>query len=164
MELVDGEVVAHMPVSGRHGTRAAIIITALSIFVAKHRLGDVGPEIGFLARRNPDTVLAPDVAFFGASNEHPEGLPEEGFVPWPPTLAVEVVSPNDLDSDVMGKVDAYLACGVARIWVVRPKRQTVTVYRDDKTARIVTIDGALTSEDAALTVQGFTLPLADLFA
>lgn len=164
MELIDGRVVTHMPVTGKHGVRAIDIGAELRAFARAHKLGEVGGEIGFIVRRNPDTVLAPDIAFVAASPEHPDGTPEEGFVPWPPTLAVEVISPNDLDSEVTGKVDTYLAAGVSRVWVVRPKRQTVTVYRDNRTARIVGMDGALTSDDAAFAVEGFSLAISDLFA
>jgi hypothetical protein len=74
------------------------------------------------------------------------------------------ISPNDLDSEVNGKVDAYLGAGLARVWVVRPKLQTITVYRDDRTARIVGMDDALTSDDAAFAVDGVSLAISDLFA
>ncbi len=164
MELLAGKVVTYMPVSGKHGTRAGFIARTLGNFADAHRLGETAVEAGFLVKRSPDTVLAPDVSFFPFSVERPGGVPEEGFVPYPPVLAVEVVSPNDLDSEVMEKVDEYLAVGVARIWVVRAKRGTVTVYRDDKTARIVSVDGMLESNDAGFDVAGFRLPVGDLFA
>lgn len=164
MELVAGKVVTHMPVSGKHGTRAGFIARALGNFADERRLGETAVEAGFLLRRSPDTVLAPDVSFFAYSDERPGGVPEEGFVPYPPTLAVEVVSPNDLDSEVMGKVDDYLAANIERVWVVRPKSRTVTVYRADKTARIVSVDGVLQSDDAAFGAPGFQLLVAELFA
>ncbi len=164
MELVCGRVVTYMPVSGKHGTRALWIGRRLGDFADRHRLGEVGVEIGVLVRRSPDTVRAPDVAFFSGDAMPAEGLPEEGFVPFAPTLAVEVVSPDDLDRDVAAKVDDYLAAGVERIWIVRPKRKTVTVYQHGGTARVVGEDGVLTSDDAAFTAEGFELGLAELFA
>lgn len=93
----------------------------------------------------------------------PGGLPEEGFVPYPPTLAVEVSSPNDLLADVTAKVDQYVAAGVERVWVVQPKNKTVTVYQG-ATARILRLGSSLTSDDAGFEVEGFDLAVADIFA
>ena len=162
MELVRGEVVQHMPVNGKHGKRQGRIFRRLEEFTERFEPGEAPVEAGFLVARNPDTVLAPDVSFFPASRTGPGGLPEEGFIPYVPLLAVEVVSPNDRDSDVMEKVDTYLACGVERIWVVRPQRKTVTVYRAGGTARILREDDALTSDDAGFGTPGFELKLAEL--
>lgn len=86
MELVAGEVVTYMPVSGKHGTRASYIARKLGNYADEHSLGEVPVEAGFLLQRSPDTVLAPDVSFFVRSPLHPGGVPEEGFVPYPPNL------------------------------------------------------------------------------
>ena len=163
MELVCGKVVTYMPVSGKHGIRALRIGRSLGDFVDAHYLGEVAVEAGFLVRRTPDTVRAPDVSFFSRESIPDGGIPEEGFVPFRPTLAIEVVSPDDLDKDVSAKVDDYLEAGVERVWVVRPRRHTVTVYRHGGTARIVGADGVLTSEDAGFSVEGFELPIDSLF-
>jgi Uma2 family endonuclease len=163
MELVCGKVVTYMPVSGKHGTRALRIGRSLGSFVDAHRLGEVAVEAGFLVRRSPDTVRAPDVSIFSRHSIPDGGVPEEGFVPFPPTLAIEVVSPDDLDREVSAKVDEYLEAGVERVWVVRPRRRTVTVYRRGGTARIVGRDGVLTSEDAGFSAEGFELSVDSLF-
>ncbi len=163
MELVAGEVVTWMPVSGKHGTRAVKICSRLDRFAEQHALGEVSVEVGFLLARNPDSVRAPDVSFVSRSAMPPGGLPEEGFVPYPPTLAVEVSSPNDLLADVTAKVDQYVAAGVERVWVVQPKNKTVTVYQG-ATARILRLGSSLTSDDAGFEVEGFDLAVADIFA
>src|SRR5690348_4062951 len=105
MELVRGEVIQHMPASGRHGERALTIGMALRQFAQANNEGRTVGEAGFLVARNPDSVLEPDAAFYPGSRIGPGGLPEEGFIPYVPLLAVEVVSSNDRDSDVMEKVD-----------------------------------------------------------
>lgn len=163
MELVAGEVVTWMPVSGKHGTRAVRICSRLERFSTDNAQGEVSVEVGFLLARRPDSVRAPDVSFVRKSAMPAGGLPEEGFVPYPPTLAVEVSSPNDLLVDVTAKVDQYLAAGAERVWVVQPRNQTVTVYRG-ATARILRIGSSLTSDDAGFEAEGFDLPLAEIFA
>lgn len=162
MELVRGEVVTHMPVGGVHGRLAGLIIKLFLRFLDQHSLGEVGPEIGFTLQRDPDIVLAPDVAFV-ANVKLPGGVLPEGFVEGPPTLAVEIVSPNDRDHEVSDKVDDYLRLGTERVWVVRPRPRTVTVHRQDNTARTYHIGETLTSDDAGFSVEGFALPLDELF-
>lgn len=163
MELVCGRVVTDMPVSGKHAMRAGVLIEYLAPFARQHKLGVVGPEPGILIRRKPDTVRAPDVAFFASASMPAGGIPEEGFVPFPPTLAVEVVSPDDLDREVAAKVADYLEAGVERVWVVRPRLRTVTVHRPGGAAQTITENGVLTSDDAGFSVEGFELPIAAIF-
>lgn len=162
-ELVCGRVVTQMPVSGKHAKRAGLIIRRLGNFIEAHELGEIGPEAGFLIKRAPDSVRAPDVAFFANEVLGESGLPEQGFVPFAPTLAVEIVSPGDLDREVSAKVDDYLRAGVQRIWIVRPPLRNVTVYHADGTARVLDDGATLTSDDAGFTTEGFELPIASLF-
>ena len=163
MELVRGEVVCMSPVGYQHGEVAGAVSAALRPFARKHRLGGVGVEVGFRVAGSPDTVLAPD-AHFLARERVPTGSDASRFVEGAPTLAVEVVSPNDRDIDVQAKVEAYLAAGSERVWVTRPEQQSVTVYRPDGTARIFHAGDVLTSEDAAFAVDGFELAVAEIFA
>lgn len=163
VELVRGEVVTHMPVGGVHFRITGLIIKFLLRFMDQHPLGEVGPELGVVLGRHPDIVRAPDVAFI-AKDRLPGGVLPEGFIDGAPTLAVEVVSPNDRDQELNAKVDEYLAFGAERVWVVRPARKSVTVYRPDNTARIYHAGDALTSDDAGFSADGFVLPLDDLFA
>ena len=89
------------------------------------------------------------------------GLPEEGFFPGAPDLAVEVVSPGDLDVEVQGKEDDYLEFGTRLVWVIRSKKRTVTVYHPDGTARRYGSGEALSGEEV---LPGFSLALSELFA
>jgi Uma2 family endonuclease len=162
-ELIDGRVVRMAPVGGGHGKRALIVGRALLNFVESRALGEVLVETGFILGRHPDNVRGPDVSFT-ARERLPAGLPEEGFLTGPPTLAVEVVSPNDPEREIERKVIAYLAAGSERVWVVRPKTRTVTVHRPGGDARTYGIGATLSSDDAGFAVEGFALKLADLFA
>lgn len=164
MELVRGRVVNFMPVSGKHGIRALLIGQALRQFVVSHKLGECMVETGYILARNPDVVRAPDVSFLAADRVPAGGVPEEGFIDGVPSLAIEVVSPNDLDSEVTDKVLDYLEAGCERVWVVRPRRNTVTIHYANGTARILSAGTVLTSDDAGFTVPGFELPLDELFA
>ncbi len=163
MELVEGRVVTMPPTSGDHGERAGDVNAELRAFVRQHGLGRVGPEIGFTLARNPDIVFGPDVAFLTEERVAASNW-QEGFIEGPPTLAVEVVSPNDRMTEVQAKVETYLRYGTERVWVVEPKTQTVTVHHPGGDSHTYHVGDALTSHDAAFSVDGFSFPLDELFS
>jgi Uma2 family endonuclease len=76
-ELIEGQMVK-MPLNGgAHGVIESEIGYAIGAFVKTHPLGTVLiGEVGFVLHRNPDTVLAPDVAFILAGREPAKGTPE----------------------------------------------------------------------------------------
>ena len=163
MELVRGRVKFAPPADTGHGERAFLIGVALYAFARKHGLGIVTGEGGYRLASGPDVVRAPDAAFL-ATERIPLGLPDEGYFDGAPNLAVEVISPTDKDADIAEKVLDYLTFGTERVWVVRPGLRTVTVHRPGGDAHTYTITDTLTSADAAFSVTGFTLPVAELFA
>jgi Uma2 family endonuclease len=162
MELVHGKVVTMVPGGGEHGHLAGDLHAAIRAFVRPRGLGLVAPEVGYLLSRDPDLVRAPDVSFTRA-DLLPGGRLPRAYVDHAPTLVIEVTSPGDTDADVNKKVREYLAAGTERVWVVRPETQTVTVHRPGNTSRTFAVGATLTSDDAGFTVEGFALPLADLF-
>ena len=159
MELVDGKVVTMPPVGREHGVLVGRLSRALSGFSDD---GEFGVGAGFRLFPDRDLVRAPDVHWV-ASERLPE-FSDEGFYDSFPDLAVEVVSPDDRDSEVSEKVHEYLAAGTRRVWVVRPKTKSVTVHRPDGSAQTYTGDSALTSADAGFPLDGFSLELTDLFS
>lgn len=126
-ELLEGELIQMTPAGARHGQTTLAVGTILRTFVKEKGLGHVvSNHTGVFTEKDPDTVLAPDLAYW--SHERLPELPE-GFAEVPPDLAVEVVSPGDSQSYVHRKLLHYLDHGIALIWVVDPKARTVTQYR-----------------------------------
>lgn len=158
-ELVRGELVEMTPVGRRHGAMARRLGAKLGDFTDAHKLGETMVETGFCLECRPDTVRAPDVSFLSTERLPPED--HQGFVPGPPDLAVEIVSPGEMDADVQDKVMDYLAHGTRLVWVVRPQQRMVTVYRPDGTARVLGETDTLEGDEV---VPGFTLPLQALFS
>jgi Uma2 family endonuclease len=163
VELVRGRVVCMAPVGPDHGETATDLAAELRGFARANRLGRVRVETGYWLERDPDTQRGPDVSFIGN-----ETLAREttwhGASDQVPALAVEVVSPNDTDREVAEKVEEYLRAGVQRVWVVRIELQTVTVHRQGGDAHTYHVGETLSSDDAAFQVDGFALPLSELFA
>lgn len=162
MELVAGRVVTEMPVGRLHAKLAARLARFLGDFVERLRLGEVHVELGHRTEREPDSVRAPDVSFVTASRL--AGMSDDGFVEDSPTLAIEVMSKNDRESEVAQKVEEYLDAGAERVWIVRPKNRTVTVHRPGGDSHTYGRDDVLDSADAGFAAEGFRLPLEELFA
>jgi Uma2 family endonuclease len=159
-ELVRGQLHTMSPAGPRHGKVAARFAKLLMNHVDLHRLGDVyGTDTGFLVERGPDTVRAPDVAFVVASRTHL--VPEQGWFPGPPDLAVEVRSPGDAPAEQRTKALEWLAHGCQLAVVVDPGLRRVSVYRPGAPAEELGEGDTFTPGGL---VPGFTLRIADLFA
>lgn len=78
-----------------------------------------------------------------------------------PDLAVEVVSPNDLYTDVEEQVATWLEHGARLVVVVNPRRRTVTLYRPSGQVRHLTVADTLEGEEV---VSGWSLPVKALFS
>lgn len=159
-ELVKGALITMSPPGAVHGRFATLLASFLQSFARTRRLGEVLVETGFRLATDPDTVLAPDVSFISSARIPATGLPE-GYFPGAPDLAIEIVSPGDLDEEVQAKVAAYLQSGSKLVWVLRPKRRTVTVHHPDGTARTLGVNDTLSGESL---LPDFSLPLRELFS
>jgi Uma2 family endonuclease len=158
-ELIRGALQPMSPTGLDHFLLTGRLIGELHRWAAPRRAGPVGGELGFIVGRNPDTVLAPDVAFIAADRVPPRGAP--GFLPIAPDLAVEVLSPSNSASDILDKVRMYLDFGVRLVWIVDPATSTLTEYAPDGAARWLTAADTLDGGDV---LPGFSLDLGALFA
>ena len=57
----------------------------------------------------------------------------------------------------------YFEAGVPIVWVVRPDPETVEVLRRDGSRLEFRTGDTLTGAEAGFEVEGFSMPLADLF-
>lgn len=160
-DLIRGALIQMAPAAAKHGKCAMRLGSRLDGYVTRHRLGTVfAAETGFVLARDPDTVLAPDVAFVRADRLPPE---EEWVrhLALAPDLVVEGLSPSDTASAVLDKVLFYLDAGSRLVVTLDPIRRIAFVYGPDRVGRIRRLDDTFDGGDV---VPGFRLPLADLFA
>jgi Uma2 family endonuclease len=160
-ELMDG-VLKEFPWSGvLAGVIGAQLVSALDKFVQSSQLGYVtGGKAGYVLSRNPDTVVAPNIGFVRHAR-FPDGLPDRGFCPTPPDLAIEVISFDDMRADIEQKQRLYTRAGVPLVWLVDPEARTVTVYRLGAEPEVLDESMMLEGEDI---VPGFSLPVERVFA
>ena len=159
-DLIRGELYSMPPAEEVHGEVGGRI----AVFVGSHVLGNgLGnicvAEPGFYLARDPDVLVAPDVAFVRADRVRPKDE-RRGFVPFAPDLAVEVISPSESAKQVGDKIAAYLDAGTAELRVVRSLRRTVTVYEPGQEPRVLSMGDVLGGGDV---LPGFALPVADIF-
>jgi Uma2 family endonuclease len=84
----------------------------------------------------------------------------DGYVTTRPGLVVEVVSEQDEQEGIGMRVGAWLDFGVDEVWVVDPKRRTVTVHGAVRDARVYR-HGEEVAGDGVLA--GFSMQVAALF-
>jgi len=159
-ELVAGELKPMTPPSSRHAAVVSQLDRLLGNHVARRKLGVVlAGDPGFLLARDPDTVLAPDIAFIRADRITAQPL-GEGYWSGAPDLAVEVLSPGNAPNEARDKALAWLDAGARLVWVVDPATRTVTVYRSSTDIETLPQGAEL---DAPSLLPAFHCPIADLF-
>ncbi|MBI3797694.1 MAG: Uma2 family endonuclease [Deltaproteobacteria bacterium] len=159
-ELVEGELIRMAPTGGEHGVLTVRLGRLLDEYVEAHDLGIVcGAETGFVLRRTPDTVRAPDAAFIAKDRIPASGVPKT-YWPFPPDVAVEVVSPSDRFDDVQTKVAEYLTAGTRLVWVVNPTTRTIFVYHSARDVQALGEEDELNGEEI---IPGFRCSVRRVF-
>ena len=116
-------------------------------------------EAGCILRRGPDTGVGIDVAYFSA--EAVVATPENSaYFQGPPTLAVEILSPSDMQAGIDEKVALYLEAGTLVVWVLNARFRTVTVHRPGTEPVPFNALQELTAEPH---LPGFRVEIVDLF-
>ena len=154
-EYVKGELVPMAPPTMEHGDISMSLSLLLGIHIRENQLGRLYPaDTDF---KLGDRLVKPDIAFVSTAR-----LPENRrqASPVAPDLAVEVVSPTDIQYRVVEKTFAYLNAGTRLVWIIEPVGKTVTVYRSETDIKTLTSEDTLTGEEV---VEGFSCQVAQLF-
>ena len=159
-ELIRGVFCETMPPGKIHAIVASKLGFLLLTFVFPRRLGVVTSEIGVWIERDPDTVRAPDIAFFSIEKEPPGAETSRGYSTAVPDLVVEVESPSDTLAAMREKALMWLRHGARMVWNVHPDSRTVDVYRPNRTIITLAEGDALDGYDA---IPGFACGVSEVF-
>jgi Uma2 family endonuclease len=160
-ELVDGVLRRMTPAGHVHGRVAARIGAMLTTFVHEHGLGATyAAETGFILRRSPDTVRAPDASFVTTARLAVLEFSPSGYFPGAPDLAVEVLSPDDSHSEVEKKTADWLVSGCRVVVLLDPRREVAVVRRPDTPAETLGSGDELAVPDL---LPGWSAIVGDLF-
>lgn len=159
-ELVKGELRKMSPSGWEHGKVVVNITLLLGGYVKSNNLGVCGgAETGFKIASDPDTVRAPDLAYV-TPERVPEGDASKKFFVGAPDLAVEVVSPGDTRREVDEKVGDWLDAGTRAVWIINPKKRSVSVYHSLKDVTHLSEADEL---DGGEVVPGFRCKVLEIF-
>ena len=156
-EIIQGELITLPPPKWKHSDVARRANRAL-LSLEDQGLGHVYVEAGYKLSDNPPTWIQPDVSFLRA--ERFRTAARGGYLTGAPGLAMEIVSPSESARDVKRKVEALLAAGGQRVWVVYPESRRVNVFLRDGTSCIRRASDTLSLPDL---LPGWELPVAKLF-
>lgn len=149
-DLVRGQLSRERSVTKRnrfHARTEARISQQLCNWLDANQLGGsiLSGEVGTILRRDPDTVVDIDIAYFDA-----EVIAQQSdvttMIEGAPVLAVEILSPSDKQEDIHGKIDDYREAQVPVIWIVDPHFRTVTVHSRDNLPRLFSGEQIITVE------------------
>ncbi len=159
-ELVKGELRILPPAKKEHGLIESAILQSLFGYLKTNPIGIVTTgDTGYILSRNPDTVRAPDVGFI--SNERAaRDTDTKQYWTIAPDLAVEIVSPSDVLYEVEEKIQDFLDAGTLIVWLVNPRRHTVTIYEKDQNPVVLREKQNLAAPGI---LSGFQLPIIDIF-
>ena len=143
------------PASLEHQDLILFLARLLAAFVEQHRLGHVWTSgVQMRLRRRP-SGREPDVLFLS----HADRL-RPTYLDGPADLAVEIVSPDSIQRDLVEKVREYEAHGLPEYWTVDPLQRRA-IFRQlgpDGRYRLVEPDPAGFYHSAVL--PGFRLQVA----
>ena len=158
-ELVNG-IVIEMMTSGYASSAVALrFALRLEMYLEDNPIGRLTGADGTY-RLSEHDIRVPDVGYF--SNAKAELINDKyKFLPFPPDLAVEVVSPTDRASEIREKVKLYLDSGTLLIWVVYPSTREVIVYTPDSQPQVLSESDLL---NGGLILPNFEVSLTTIFA
>ena len=157
-ELIRGVLVEKMPGGDPHSEAVVRTGTVLTVYSDDNDYGDVrSGEPGYRLDRDPDTVRAPDVAWF-APGRLIRGRP--GFPELVPDLAIEIKSPSNSWPEISAKAYMWLCYGSQQVWVADPPTATISIFRLNTAPVTLGEDDILDGGDL---LPGFSTPVWRLF-
>jgi Uma2 family endonuclease len=155
----DGEVIVS-PTKSQHGELAAEVAMLVLNFVRERKLGKVyGAETGFIMDQQTGNIRAADVAF--VSRDRSVQIKPDNWIPYPPDLAVEIISESERAGDIRGKALRYMENGTRLLWLFYPDNRVIDVYRPGQPTLTLRPGDTLDGGDV---LPGFAASVADIFA
>ena len=144
-DYVDGEVVERALPTPIHSRIQALLIMLFAPLVSRFRLA-LQPELRM--RVDPRRFRVVDLAVY--RDVRPEGR----YATIPPSIAIEIVSPDDRYSNLTHRFEDYRRWGVAHVWLVDPELKRLYEYSEA---------GLLQYPELRLSELDFKLSAQDLF-
>ena len=128
-EFVDGHAIAKMSPKFFHSRLQKTLLFILDSWAQNK--GRVEPEWAIKLKCNgADWIPVPDLTYISYNRLSADWILDEAC-PVAPELAIEIISPGQAFGDLAEKATDYLQAGVARVWLIDTKSQTITIFYPD---------------------------------
>lgn len=150
-ELIDDMVL----MTPRPNTLHQDILSEMITHLRNHFKGKTCCPFSELEVRLNKDIFVPDISILC----DPEKFSEQRYE-GAPTIAVEILSPGSMRTDLFVKLNKYQLAGVQEYWIVSPKSKTIIVHTFTKGAvNEYTLEDTLTSG----IFEDLKIPLRDIF-
>jgi Uma2 family endonuclease len=149
-ELIQGAAIPKMSPKYFHSRTTGKIFAILDNWCQEQ--GRVGIEWAF--DLNDETTPVPDLLYI-SYDRLPSTWNENAACPFPPELAIEIISPGQSLGQLIIKAESYLQSGVQQVWIIDPKFQSLTVLSIDRV--IQTLIDSMVFTDVLFTGLEFTV-------
>jgi Uma2 family endonuclease len=160
-EWVRGRALQKVSPTYPHGRLQGLIFTYVDAWLEATRRGRAGTEWRFRVTPPGEVTrpLVPDVGYLSYDALPVDAKPEDVAVPLAaPTVAFEILSPDDERRDVDHKTQTYLRSGTSAVVIVDPDHNRIIVHDATGTRELYAVD--VFTHDA---MPGFTLDITALF-
>jgi Uma2 family endonuclease len=123
-EFIDGEILYHSPIYGRHWKASSNITRHLLPYVYDRKLGEVAYEKAMIRCTRND--YEPDICFWRAEIAASFQPKQSAFTP--PDFIVEILSDSTAERDRGVKFTDYALHGVQEYWIVDTQAATLEQY------------------------------------
>jgi Uma2 family endonuclease len=118
-EFVHGEIMERSMPDWIHSTLQYLILLRFAASTGDQLF----PRPELRLKLAPDVFRIPDISVVTQ--------PPDGIVPdRPPLVTIEILSKDDRHSNLMQKLEEYIAWGVPNIWVIDPATQRFSIYTE----------------------------------
>ena len=157
-EFIQGEIIYHSPVYGRHWMVSTNFVRRLVPFVYDNKLGKVAIEKVMIRLTRND--YEPDICFWRQETAQAFTQTQSAFPA--PDFIVEILSDSTRQRDRGIKFQDYARHGVAEYWIIDPDQLTVEQYLLDGQEYALAVklnEGTIHSQ----VIDGFEMNLEQLF-
>ena len=158
-EYINGQIIQKPMPQGKHSKLQGKLVTALNSIVEAKQTALAFPE---LRCTFGDRSIVPDVTVFAWDRIR---VDEDGDIANVFTIApdwtIEILSPDQSQTKVIGNIIHCLDCGSKLGWIIDPKEKSVLVYPAKQQTQLLTQNNILPVPDL---VAGLRLTVADLFS
>jgi Uma2 family endonuclease len=158
IQLIDGEVIVHMPPVPRH---QAIVREILILFALQARqTGGKAYSAPIEVYLDEYNIFEPDVLYLKPDSQCVVG---EKRLTGAPDLVVEVLSPGTAKHDRQEKYQAYQQHGVGEYWIVDPVHAVVEVWTRGETGQFERQGAFAEADTFTSAILGEAIPVKAIF-